>query len=109
MNSRSPTISVTSSPRRGFIDDVRIREADAADARAMSDILKELVATGQRTKGADASFALSHYLEHPHRMHCFIAFDDSGRALGFQSLKLAHDGNPYATPVGWGIIGTHVR
>ncbi|HEX8842677.1 MAG TPA: GNAT family N-acetyltransferase [Sphingomicrobium sp.] len=75
----------------------------------MSDILQELVAAGQRTKSADASFALSHYLEHPHRLHCFIAFDDSGRALGFQSLKLAHDGNPYATPVGWGIIGTHVR
>lgn len=29
--------------------------------------------------------------------------------LGFQSLKVAREGNPYETPLGWGIIGTHVR
>jgi GNAT superfamily N-acetyltransferase len=88
---------------------VLIREAAASDAEAMSHVLQELVAAGKRAKAADRTFALSHYIEHPHRLHCFAAFDDRGRMLGFQSLKLAHSGNPYETPTGWGIIGTHVR
>jgi L-amino acid N-acyltransferase YncA len=88
---------------------VKIREAGAADAEAMSDVLQELVAAGKRTKAADANFALSHYIEHPHRLCCFVAAGDDGKILGFQSLKRAHEGNPYDTPVGRGIIGTHVR
>jgi len=28
--------------------------------------------------------------------------------MGFQSLIRAVEGNPYGTPSGWGIIGTHV-
>jgi ribosomal protein S18 acetylase RimI-like enzyme len=88
---------------------VLIREAIPADADAMSDVLQELIAAGKRTRDADADFVLSHYLGHPHRLHCFVAVDDGGRILGFQSLKRAHEGNPYGTPIGWGIIGTHVR
>ena len=75
----------------------------------MSDVLEELIAAGKRSKPGSAGFALSHYIRHPHRLHCFVAMDDSGRILGFQSLKLAHESNPYGTPAGWGIIGTHVR
>jgi ribosomal protein S18 acetylase RimI-like enzyme len=75
----------------------------------MSDILEELFAAGKRSGRADASFALSHYVEHPHRLHCLLAIDGDGKVLGFQSLKIAHEGNPYGTPTGWGIIGTHVR
>jgi L-amino acid N-acyltransferase YncA len=75
----------------------------------MSEVLMELVAAGKRSKAADPPFVTSHYLEHPHRLHCFVATDDAGKILGFQSLKRAHEGNPYETSVGWGIIGTHVR
>jgi GNAT superfamily N-acetyltransferase len=74
----------------------------------MSEVLMELVAAGKRSKAADPAFVTSHYLEHPHRLHCFLALGDD-EALGFQSLKRAHEGNPYETSVGWGIIGTHVR
>lgn len=86
-----------------------IREATPADADAMSDVLQELIAAGQRTRPGDADFVLSHYINHPHRLHCVLAMDESGGILGFQSLKCAHEGNPYGTPIGWGIIGTHVR
>jgi GNAT superfamily N-acetyltransferase len=88
---------------------VLIREAVSTDAAAMSDVLEELVAAGKRSRAADPGFALSHYIDHPHRLHCFAALDERGRMLGFQSLKVAREGNPYETPLGWGIIGTHVR
>ena len=88
---------------------MRIREATAADADPMSDVLQELVAAGKRTKPGDADFVRGHYIDHPQRLRCCVAADDSGIVLGFQSLKLAHEGNPYGTPAGWGIIGTHVR
>lgn len=86
-----------------------IREADEADAELMSEVLEELIAAGKRTKPSDPSFVLSHYIEHPDRLHCFVAVGDKNRILGLQSLKLAREGNPYGTPIGWGIIGTHVR
>jgi ribosomal protein S18 acetylase RimI-like enzyme len=88
---------------------VLIREANTADADAMGDVLRELLAAGKRTKAADADFVRAHYLDHPQRLHCFIALGLESRILGFQSLKRAHDGNSYGTPIGWGIIGTHVR
>ena len=88
---------------------MEIREAEASDAEATSDLLQELIAAGARENRADADFALSHYIRHPHRLHCFVAIDDEGKVLGLQSLKRAHDGNSYGTQVGWGIIGTHVR
>ena len=88
---------------------MNVREAIAADADAMSEVLEELVAAGKRTNRATSDFVRSHYLEHPHRLHCFVAIDADGRILGFQSLKLADADNAYGTPIGWGIIGTHVR
>lgn len=39
---------------------------------------------------------------------CFVAFDGTENLLGFHSLKWAIQGNKYDTPIGWGIIGTHV-
>ncbi|HEX5258367.1 MAG TPA: GNAT family N-acetyltransferase [Sphingomicrobium sp.] len=75
----------------------------------MSDLLEALVAAGKRVKRSDPNYALSHYIEHPHRLHCFLAINDKAEVLGFQSLKIADEGNPYGTPTGWGIIGTHVR
>lgn len=88
---------------------MKIREARGSDAEAMSDVLEELVAAGKRHNKSDVAYALSHYIEHPDRLHCLLAADDQGRLLGFQSLKIADEGNPYGTAVGWGIIGTHVR
>lgn len=75
----------------------------------MSEVLEELIATGRRSRAGDPGFVLSHYIEHPGRLHCFIAVGGDDRILGFQSLKRAGRGNPYGTPIGWGIIGTHVR
>jgi ribosomal protein S18 acetylase RimI-like enzyme len=88
---------------------VLIREARVSDADAMSDVLEELIAAGQRTKPGDAKFVLSHYIRHPDRLRCFIAVDANDTVLGLQSLKFAREGNPYGTPTGWGIIGTHIR
>lgn len=86
-----------------------IREAVPGDATAMSEMLQELIAAGQRASRGDVTFVRLHYIEHPYRLHCLLAEDEDGTILGFQSLKCAHDGNPYDTPTGWGIIGTHIR
>jgi ribosomal protein S18 acetylase RimI-like enzyme len=88
---------------------MKIREALSSDAEAMSDVLEELVDAAKRHNRSDPSFTSSHYIEHPQRVHCLLAVAEDGKLLGFQSLKRADEGNPYGTPVGWGIIGTHVR
>ena len=86
---------------------MNIRQARPSDAPAMSAMLKELVAVGKRTSPADEDFVRRTYIDDPDRLSCALAEDDSG-LLGFQSLKYAEAGNPYGTPPGWGIIGTHV-
>jgi GNAT superfamily N-acetyltransferase len=88
---------------------VLIRQAQHGDAAAMSEVLQELIAAGKRAKRGDPQFVLYHYLNHPHRLHCAVAIGVQGIVLGFQSLKIAREDNPYGTPIGWGIIGTHVR
>lgn len=85
-----------------------IRTAVETDAAAMSEMLQELVAAGKRKSAADVDFVLSRYLTDPERIRCSLAEGEGGQLLGFQSLKRAGEGNPYGTPVGWGIIGTHV-
>lgn len=84
------------------------RDARAEDAAAMAAVLAALVAAGRRSRPADAAFVRAQYLDHPARIRCTIAVDAGGAVLGFQSLKVARAGNPYDTPEGWGIIGTHV-
>ena len=86
-----------------------VREANVDDADGVSGVLTELLAAGKRSKASDPGFALNHYIADPDRILCSVAVDDDGTILGFQSLKHAREGNPYGTPVGWGIIGTHVR
>ncbi|WP_299153669.1 GNAT family N-acetyltransferase [uncultured Tateyamaria sp.] len=88
---------------------MEIRSATSDDAESISDVLKELVTAMKRTKPSDPDFARHHYIDHPDQIRCSIAVDEDGTILGFQSLKTADEGNPYGTPVGWGIIGTHVR
>lgn len=88
--------------------EMNVRRADAADAQGMASVLEALVLAGKRRKRADAAFVLAHYIEHANTIRCHVALDAKGEILGFQSLKRASPGNPYGTPVGWGIIGTHV-
>ncbi len=88
---------------------MRVRPATPDDANAISEILDELFAAKKRSKAGDPAFALSHYIGHPDRIQCSLAVDSDGKILGFQSLKIARETNPYGTPEGWGIIGTHVR
>jgi GNAT superfamily N-acetyltransferase len=88
---------------------MEVREALTSDAQAMSDVLEELLAAGKRQNRSDPAHALSHYIAHPDRLHCFVAIGEEAQILGFQSLKMAREGNAYGTAPGWGIIGTHVR
>ena len=88
---------------------MKIRSATPSDAAALNNVLQDLIATGKRIKPSDPDFVLTHYISDPGRIKCSIAQDENGLILGFQSLKLAEEGNPYGTPIGWGIIGTHIR
>lgn len=87
---------------------MRIRPATADDAKAMSALLQKLVVAGTRTARADIEFVLQRYVHSPVGVRCSLAEDNDGNTLGFQSLIRATEGNPYDTPIGWGIIGTHV-
>ncbi|MEB2843997.1 GNAT family N-acetyltransferase [Rhizobiales bacterium RZME27] len=87
---------------------MQIRTAIPADAPAMSAMLQLLVQAGKRISPADEAFVLSQYISNPDGIRCSLAIDDGGSVLGLQSLIFARDGNRYETPVGWGIIGTHV-
>ncbi|WP_010139694.1 GNAT family N-acetyltransferase [Oceanicola sp. S124] len=82
-----------------------IRPAALEDAPAISAMLQELVAAGKRTARADADFVRTHYITGG--LLCSVAVEGD-EILGLQSLKRAEAGNPYDTPEGWGIIGTHV-
>jgi len=88
---------------------MHVRAAEYSDSIMLSDVLDELFDAKKRTRRGDPHFVREHYIDHPHRVQCSVAVSEEGRILGFQSLKRAHSGNPYDTPIGWGIIGTHVR
>ncbi|WP_172300060.1 GNAT family N-acetyltransferase [Pseudoruegeria sp. HB172150] len=87
---------------------MQTRPATEADAHGMSQVLQDIASAGLRRKPTDPDFALSHYILDPGRIECTVAVDDDGTILGFQSLKLATEGNAYGVTPGWGIIGTHV-
>jgi GNAT superfamily N-acetyltransferase len=87
---------------------MRIRTATDTDVTAMSEMLEKLVVAGRRKMPADAGYVRLHYVDNPHKIRCTLAEDEDGNLLGFQSLIRAVEGNAYGTPVGWGIIGTHV-
>lgn len=87
---------------------MNIRTATAQDAPAISEMLQMLVAAGKRTARADVRFVLENYTDNPVGIRCALAEDENGNLLGIQSLIHASEGNRYDTPVGWGIIGTHV-
>ncbi|MBY3469243.1 GNAT family N-acetyltransferase [Rhizobium laguerreae] len=87
---------------------MNIRTAIWDDAAAMSVMLQRLVALGKRSAKADVEYVQHNYVANPVGIRCSLAEDEGGRLLGFQSLIRATEGNRYGTPIGWGIIGTHV-
>lgn len=91
------------------MDRVIIRQANGDDAAGIADVLQELVRAGKRHKPSTTEFARAHYIGHDDQIQCTVATDASGVVLGFQSMKKATVDNPYGAPVGWGVIGTHIR
>ncbi|WP_170783027.1 GNAT family N-acetyltransferase [Ruegeria lacuscaerulensis] len=90
------------------MSDLILRQATSYDAPGIAGVLQALVLADKRSKPADAGFAETHYVSHPGQIQCLLALDGD-EVLGFQSLKQAVEGNPYGAPVGWGLIGTHIR
>lgn len=85
-----------------------IRDATPEDVQQISAFLKELTASGKRTRPDDEAFVLTSYVEDPDKISCAVAEED-GVILGFQSLKWAVLGNQWDVEPGWGIIGTHIK
>ena len=79
------------------------------DAKAMSSILAEILCLWKSDRPSDPGHVLAHYINNPDRVACTVAVGDSGKILGFQSLKRALAGNQYGVTPGWGIIGSYVR
>lgn len=85
-----------------------IRPATPSDAEGMKAVHDEIFAAGLRKAPGDIRQVLTSYIDETDRIGCFVAVDDDGRILGFQSLRYARPDNPYGVAEGWGIIGTHV-
>lgn len=88
---------------------ITVRGAKAADVLEMSAILAEILAKWQSMRASDPAYVRKFYIEHPDRISCVVAVADDGDVLGFQSLKIAVEGNPYDVAPGWGGIGTYVK
>ena len=84
------------------------RAALTDDAEGMAQVLREIIEHTGHQRPSDAEFVIGRYVADPTSIRCTVAVDKSGRIAGFQSLKKATAGNPYDTPEGWGIIGTHI-
>lgn len=85
-----------------------VRPAESADATAMSRILSEILQSWQSDRPGDPDHVRAHYVEHPDSLACTVAVAPDGHLKGFQSLKVARQGNTYDLPAGWGVIGTYV-
>lgn len=87
---------------------IRVRDAVDDDAEAMSRILSAILQVWKSDRPDSPAHVQSHYIAHPDRISCAVAVADGGGLVGFQSLKVASEGNPYGLTIGWGIIGTYV-
>lgn len=87
---------------------IKIKDALAEDAICMSAILAEILVSWNSQRPSSPQHVVEHYIGSPDRIICSVAIEGAGEILGFQSLKIARDGNPYDLPTGWGIIGTYV-
>jgi len=88
---------------------MKVRQAVEKDAFEISGFLEDLKSLGKRSLPCDQDYVRSHYIDHIDNIRCSVAEDENGEILGLQILKVASETNPYGVPVGWGIIGTHVR
>lgn len=79
---------------------IEVRKAVRDDAQNMSVILAEILASWQSDRPSSPEHILANYVEHPDSIRCSVALDATGDILGFQSLQIASDGNPFDLPVG---------
>lgn len=86
---------------------ITTRPARIEDADGMSAVLAPIIEMWGSDRQSDPDHVRVRYIEDPERIACTVA-EEQGRILGFQSLKLATDQNPYGVTPGWGIIGTYV-
>ncbi|HBQ35910.1 MAG TPA: GNAT family N-acetyltransferase [Rhodobacteraceae bacterium] len=86
-----------------------IRPATHKDATGMSAVLGPILSMLQSQRRSDPDHIIQHYIEHPDKILCCVAEGNNAEILGFQSLIIATDGNPYGVRTGWGIIGTYVN
>lgn len=84
------------------------RPATPADAPQMNALLADILDNwgSDRPRGVD--HVIDHYISHPDSLSCTVALADDGRVIGFQSMRLLKEGNPFGVPAGWGFIGTYV-
>jgi ribosomal protein S18 acetylase RimI-like enzyme len=92
----------------GVVADMLVRSATREDAVGMSLVLGAIAQFTGRPRATDVASVIERYLDYPSLIRCSVAVGDAGEILGFQSLILAAQDNPYAVPPGWGIIGTHI-
>ena len=88
---------------------ITVRPAVSSDAEAMSIVLAEIIADWKSDRPTSPDHVRAHYVDHPERIECSVALDETGAVVGFQSLRLAVEGNSYDVTPGWGIIGTYVK
>ncbi len=87
---------------------IKTRQATPQDADGMSALIIPILQSWKSARRGDAEHMLKYYITHPDNVQCTVAEDETGRLVGFQSLILPGEGNPYNTPAGWGEIGTYV-
>ncbi|MCU6453495.1 GNAT family N-acetyltransferase [Sphingomonas sp. A2-49] len=87
---------------------MKTRVASIDDAEGMSQVLREISKHAGRQRPNDVEFVIGRYIADPTSIQCTVAINEAESVVGFQSLKKAVAGNPYETPDGWGIIGTHI-
>lgn len=86
-----------------------LRDVRESDGDGLTDVLSEIFKAGKRQTAGGKDFVRERYIQDPQRIRCTVAVNLDGRILGFQFLKEAEKNNLYGTPVGWGVIGTHIR
>ncbi|WP_179379043.1 GNAT family N-acetyltransferase [Jannaschia marina] len=87
---------------------MKLVEAIPAHIEQIVEMLQALTDAGKRTRPSDPEFVRDAYVANTDGIRTTLALDDDGRLLGIQVLSRARSDNPYGTPAGWGIIGTHV-
>ena len=88
---------------------MKVRPANPLDSEGMSVVLQEILASWKSDRPYSTEHVRAFYVEHPNRIECSVAISDKGDVLGFQSLKLATEGNSWGVTPGWGVIGTYVK